>query len=92
MTTLPTFVSRKNCRTAGVALSSLKSSLTVDARGCFHSHAFPTLLYSSLIWASQVMHLMKRWCRNCISPLLHHQHLSDRIVFVTSARYGPITA
>ena len=63
---------RKKFGTAGVALSSWKSSLTVGARGCFHSQAFPMLL---LIWISLARHLanksvqrddaMSHWDGNC---------------------------
>ena len=49
MTILPAFVPRRNCKTADVALSSRKSSLTVGARGCFHSQVFPTFFRNPLI-------------------------------------------
>ena len=86
VTILQALMSRGNCRTAGVALSSLKSSLMVDARGCFHLQASPTPFHNSLVWASQARHLIKQWCRDWRSPLLHHQHWSARIAFVNSAR------
>ena len=77
----------KKVRTVGVALSSWKSSLTVVARGCFHSQAFPTLLHNSFIWDAQAQpqQLTNGWWRDCRLPLPHHQHLSDWIVFVFSA-------
>ena len=45
LTISPTQVSRRKSRTAGVALSLWKSVLMEGARGCFHPHAFPTLLH-----------------------------------------------
>ena len=54
ITILPTFVSCRKVGTAGVARSSWKSSLTVGARGCFHSHSFLTLLRRSLICAAKL--------------------------------------
>ena len=64
MITLLTFVSYRKVRTAGVARSSWKSSLTEGARGCFHSQAFPTLFHSSSIWGDQARQLTKRWRRD----------------------------
>ena len=53
-------MSLKNFRTAGVALSSWKSNVTVDARGRFRSQAFPTLFQSAFIYTTQARHLTKK--------------------------------
>ena len=60
--TIPTVVSRRKVRTAGVACPSWKSSLTVGACGCFHSQAFPTPLQAHISgYVAQGEHLMDRW-------------------------------
>ena len=57
VTTIPTFVSRRKVRTAGVARSSWKSRLTVGARGRFRSRAFLALLHNSFICVAQARKL-----------------------------------
>ena len=54
VTILPNFVPRRKVRAAGVACSSRKGGLTVGARGCFHTQAFPMLLHSSRTWGPRL--------------------------------------
>ena len=66
---------RRKVRTAGVACSSWKSSLTEGARGCFHSQAFPMLFHSSLIWGDRARKLAKRWRRGWRPLFTKHSDL-----------------
>ena len=65
----------RNSITASVA-SSFHTHLIDGALGCSHLQSFPILFHSARICGAHALHSVKRWCRDCLFPQLHHQHSS----------------
>ena len=83
-------VVHKNSKTAPAALTSNKS-LTDGVRGCSHSHASPTSFQILRLCSVHDAHRVNRWCLDCGSPLIHHQHLAVS-VFPNRFRCVPVAA
>ena len=60
LTILPTLVSQRKVRAAGVVLSSWKNVLKEGAPRRFHPHALPALFRISLLWACRALHRGER--------------------------------
>ena len=81
----PTLVLLEYTETASVDFS-FQSHLPEGALGCLHPCAFPMSFHNFLIWGSQALHSVKRWCRVCCFPPPHHQHLSSIVLPILSFR------
>ena len=75
---LPTLVSRRKVRTAGVSHRPERVFQRKELAGA--STHMPSR--RALLWESQVLHLTKRWWRDCLSPPPRRQHSLDRIFFI----------
>ena len=69
----PARVVRRNSKTALVALPSYKYG-TDGALGLSYLQASSISFHSLLVCGRHAGHLVKRWCLDCGSPLVHHQH------------------
>ena len=87
---LPTLVSRRKSRRAGVGRGSRKRRRTDGALGPL-SHSASTLRHSSLISGVHLWHRLKRWSLVCLSPEPHHQQ-SSLVAWPIFLRCGAVAA